>query len=546
MTVSRHVRRVTTIAARLALTISMALSIAAIAVAEESSESDKKAEKPKVGQYVLKVGGLNKKIYTELLKRWKRTDTDQRIYFAPEARGGRPAKSNDGDRYQWEVYVPESYDGSVPFGTVVYINSGPGGRLAHTWKPVFEKYNLIWILGYKAGNKVDPLFRHAMALEGLNQLRQRYKIDNDRVYLAGISGGGRAAGILMIMFADVFDGGWTICGINPLERGTDPKVLQTAKMRNRYVFMTGDTDYNREQILDVFDQYKERGFQQTEYIQVTDMGHGQPNKPTWVEQTVKYLDRPLTAAAEEAYLSAEDNYKRKKLARAIAGYKHAAARGGGEEFVDYAKERLTELRTTYKKEFKVVKDLIETGDLKLAQKRLLKFRRRWNGVTGEDLTALTATFKKYRKEGRPEKVASTEDDDADAAGGEQKSSVAMPSSKPFKDDAFTSQNSKLSEPAGLDRFKIEGGHQIIPGQGIQMFPGESTFVTSKAEYKYPIKIMTMLGAMEPAVRDATIRFGDVEFTWGAESNTKSSILFGDKRVDVPHYAWFPKLSVRSP
>lgn len=501
--------------------------------------------KPKVGHYALEVGGLSKKYYAELLTRWKVEGTDQKIYFAED-------EENEGDRYQWEVYVPESYDGTIPHGAIVYINSDDGGRLFNEWKPVLEKHNLIWILGFKAGNEVDPVFRHAMALEGVNQLRKRYNIDSDRIYLSGISGGGRAAGILMLMFPDVFDGGWTICGINPIRKDVTPKQLQAAKTRNRYVFMTGDDDFNRDQVKLIFDEYQSKGFAHTKYIQVAGMDHAQPRDAKWVEQAIAFLDGPLTAEAKNHFSKAEGYYTRNKYARALVGFRKAAAHGGEGKFVETAKERLAELNAKYREEFSRLNNKVETGDLRDASKQLNKFRKRWSGATGRDFKTLTITLKRYRKEGRPERTALKETDvveeeqektaeqapsateTASSSTDEATPEVQEPNQEKLDASGFPSHPFKFTAEAALEAFTLDGGHQFVPGQGIRLYPGEPSSATSKAKYKFPMKLDVMVAGIPNATRDIAIQFAGAEFVWGEHSNSQSAIYYDGERTEVKH------------
>lgn len=570
----------TLLAALLMTTVCATAGIAAETKSDDTAADDG----PPVGLYTLKRSGLTKKIVGELFRRWNVKEANEKIHLAPEAKQGESAPTSEGDRYQWEVYVPESYDGSVPHGIIAYIHSNENGPLLFKkWMPVLEKHNLIWIVGLKAGNEVDPVIRHAMALEGVYQLRKQYNIDGDRIYTAGISGGGRAAGILMIMFSDIFDGGWTICGINPIASSATAKQLKVAKTRNRYVFMTGDGDYNRKQVKQVFEQYQQQGFARTKYIQVPGLDHAQPAEGEPVEQAIRFLDAPLTAQAKKTFTSAESNYKRNKFARAIIGFEKAVAHGGDAKFVETAKERLEELRERYKKELSHMNNAVETDDLSAAHKQLTKFRKKWASVAEKDVARLSATLKKYRKEGRPERVEPVEEDvtkvasndsssdakdrdgkdgdgkDADTPDdspsdygglgelpevgeklGQGKGSIAMPSNKPFNEDALPGHPSKFVDEKGLAGFKIDGDYKLIPGQGILIPAGDDTTFVSEATFKYPLKVVVMIGAIPPDVRDIDIQVADVRFRWGTHNNTRSFLRMGGERVQTPHLPIAPQ------
>ena len=60
--------------------------------------------------------------------------------------------NNDGSDVSWQVYVPPSYDGRLPFGLLAYVNSGDSGDIVGGWSAVLDKHRLIWCGANQSGN----------------------------------------------------------------------------------------------------------------------------------------------------------------------------------------------------------------------------------------------------------------------------------------------------------------------------------------------------------------------------------------------------------
>ena len=67
-------------------------------------------------------------------------------------------------------------------------------------------------------------------------------------------------------------------------------IWQKIKWSNRYVFMTGDTDMNREDTKYVLNEYKKLRIKHIDYVQVPGMGHDIPSSE-WLAKAMDILDR---------------------------------------------------------------------------------------------------------------------------------------------------------------------------------------------------------------------------------------------------------------
>jgi pimeloyl-ACP methyl ester carboxylesterase len=89
-----------------------------------------------------------------------------------------------------------------------------------------------------------------LALLGYENIRRRYRIDADRVYVGGLSGGSRVALRVALAYPDVFDGALMNAGSDPI--GGDQVALPPADLFDRFqqstriVFVAGERDeFNR-------------------------------------------------------------------------------------------------------------------------------------------------------------------------------------------------------------------------------------------------------------------------------------------------------------
>jgi len=242
----------------------------------------------------------------------------------------------------FEVYVPTKYKPDLPFGLLVYINSGDDGKCNGNFKPLLDKYNLIWISANKTGNERAPMHRAGLALDAIHNIRKMYNVDSDRVYLSGISGGGRCSSGLAPAYPDVFNGVIYLIGCNPMGAKAPPQYIDKQKRLNSYAFMTGTNDMNKPGTNDVLKQYKSLKFERTLYLEVPGMGHDMP--PTeWLEKAINFVDEPLAAAAKLSMKQAQDLEKREKFGQAILLYRKVAARAQGQEMGSEAQAHIEAL-----------------------------------------------------------------------------------------------------------------------------------------------------------------------------------------------------------
>ena len=206
---------------------------------------------------------------------------------------------------KYSVYVPSDYTENNSCGLLVWVSAGERGNIPEGWSMLMDKHKLIWVGAHRSGNKHNvPGRRMALALDAVHNVKGMYNIDPNRVYVSGISGGGRVASILAMHYPDIFSGGIFVVGVEcweaievtgkpgqfykPMPK-PQSKYLAMAKERGRYVLLTGDYDSNRLQTYDYYQNGYSKSLKHVLYIQVPGMGHELPPSE-WYEKAIVYLD----------------------------------------------------------------------------------------------------------------------------------------------------------------------------------------------------------------------------------------------------------------
>lgn len=185
-------------------------------------------------------------------------------------------------RERFLVHVPPAYRGDEPWGSVVYTDADQIiDRLPDGWTSVLDRRKVLFVAAENAGNDQNTNRRMGLAVLGAMEMMKHYRIDPNRVYAAGFSGGARVAGLLGFFQADIFRGTIQNCGADFYKHvpsvyasswvsttgkpygvfQTSPEDVAKAK-RLRFVLITGTQDFRRGNILDIFNGgFIREGFQ---------------------------------------------------------------------------------------------------------------------------------------------------------------------------------------------------------------------------------------------------------------------------------------------
>jgi len=203
------------------------------------------------------------------------------------------------------AYVPAKYRGDEAYGLIVWVSPGDPPLVRPEWYALFDKHRFICIAAHRSGNERSAVVRIGLALDAAHNCKAIYNIDPKRVYVAGLSGGGRISSMTAICFPDVFCGGYYIIGCNyyrsvpmpgdltkiyPRSFSSPPgNLLGMAKNQSRHVLLTGDADMNQPQTKANYEAMKSDRYRYVTYIQVPGMGH-MPPVGEWFEKGLLALD----------------------------------------------------------------------------------------------------------------------------------------------------------------------------------------------------------------------------------------------------------------
>ncbi len=323
-----------------------------------------------------------------------------------------PQHFYDVTKEQFEVFIPASYDGELPFGLFVFLSKDDNGAPPKEWLPILEKNKLIYIGPYKANNFERR--QVSMGLDAVHYANKEYYIDPNRIYVGGFERGALGACGLALAYPDVFTGALVQSGggycmelrlppnktIKPKFQPIDLAAFGFAKKNGRYVFFGVQGDPGRLQSQLVAFTMKKDGFQHVSY---SDMPVGSnPLEAASFEKGIRTLDALLAADIEQKYeKGAKSHDDDKNLGVALPALRMAACHATNQPFAKDAKERYLDLAARYEKDLAAVEERIQFGDTAKANKLLSEFRKRWNPACLADVQRLNMAIRQKRAPKRP-------------------------------------------------------------------------------------------------------------------------------------------------
>lgn len=191
------------------------------------------------------------------------------------------------EELDWQLYVPPTYDATKPAGAIVYVSPRSSGGPPKAWNELLAERNLIWIGARNAGNDVPVGRRMFLAMFGPMVLQRRYVLDAKRIYIAGMSGGGKAASRVAALRPNMFKGGIFLSGAMFWDDEAPP-LLEMIKVL-RYVFMSGSEDFALNETRRTHRKFVAAGVENSKLIIVRDHGHRLP-EAMYFARAIDYLD----------------------------------------------------------------------------------------------------------------------------------------------------------------------------------------------------------------------------------------------------------------
>jgi poly(3-hydroxybutyrate) depolymerase len=193
---------------------------------------------------------------------------------------------------EWRMYVPTGYDPARPAGLLVYVSPTRSGEIPRGWSDILDRHNVIWIAAERSGNGELVARRILLALLAVSAASKHYQIDAERIYISGLSGGGKTASMVATDQAQLFRGAIYNCGVELWDRD-EPHRL-TEMRANHYVFVTGTYDQALEPTRRAFRAYQRAGIENSKLMVIRHMTHRNPDAHDF-EEALTYLDSRVTS-----------------------------------------------------------------------------------------------------------------------------------------------------------------------------------------------------------------------------------------------------------
>jgi hypothetical protein len=200
------------------------------------------------------------------------------------------------EKVEWRAFVPWGYDPGTPPGVFVFISPIDWGGIPEEWAPVMDAHNLIWVSPTRAGGSAPVQERIIKAILAPRVVDVDYRINEERIYIAGYSDGGKVANLVQATDPLAFRGGIYMCGA--LSWGDRIPAKIDLMRSNRHVFIRACSDPKEREVRGVYEEYRKAGFERAELITVQTRRRRLP-QPKYVDQAIRYLDGKVIEAGTE-------------------------------------------------------------------------------------------------------------------------------------------------------------------------------------------------------------------------------------------------------
>jgi hypothetical protein len=147
---------------------------------------------------------------------------------------------------KFAVYVPANRP-PEGYGLLVFVAPWEDARLPRGWAAILDRRGVIYVSAANSGNQANILDRREpLALLAAHNIMQRFRVDPQRTYVGGFSGGARVALRLALGFPDVFRGAFLNAGSDPIGDAETPlppsELFSRFQEMTRIVYVSGQND----------------------------------------------------------------------------------------------------------------------------------------------------------------------------------------------------------------------------------------------------------------------------------------------------------------
>ena len=210
----------------------------------------------------------------------------------------------DSTKQRYELFVPATAKAAVPktknkskakntepvdagLPLVLFISAGDQPSGWEQFQPACQQKGIVFASPYNAGNNTPMPRRIRIVFDVLDDLRRRHRIDADRTYIAGFSGGGRIACGIAFALPELFGGVIPVCASGDLR--DEPWLRHRVIDRLSVAMITGTGDFNRGETERFRGPMLTDVGVRTKVTVVENLGHGIPDGKTFAN-VIEWLD----------------------------------------------------------------------------------------------------------------------------------------------------------------------------------------------------------------------------------------------------------------
>jgi predicted esterase len=160
----------------------------------------------------------------------------------------------------YDLFVPPGDEAGRPHPLVLFVSPGDDPAGWRVFEETCREFGVVFAGPRNTANNRPFAVRARVVLDVLDDVRRRLAIDPDRVYLAGLSGGGRVAARVAFALPEACAGVLPICGAYSLRE--EPWVRLRTSERLSVALLSGEKDWLRpeteREYLPVLDAYRVR------------------------------------------------------------------------------------------------------------------------------------------------------------------------------------------------------------------------------------------------------------------------------------------------
>jgi predicted esterase len=147
---------------------------------------------------------------------------------------------------RFTLYVP-SRPPTRGYGLLVFVPARENAMLPRGWAAILDRRGVIFVSAANSGNEANILDRRdPLALLAAHNIMQRFRVDPERIYIGGFSGGSRVALRLALAYPDIFRGAFLNAGSDPIGDAQTPlpppELFSRFQEMTRIVYISGQND----------------------------------------------------------------------------------------------------------------------------------------------------------------------------------------------------------------------------------------------------------------------------------------------------------------